>query len=387
MITESHRGLNVLLVGNFRPDAQQSMLRFEEMLVQGLTARGHQVARTFPVPRLSKLARPYRYAGWPKLAGYFDKFVLFPRRLRESIRKQAPDVIHIVDHANAIYGDIAAGKPLIVTCHDLMQIQLAHGQLRGPSPGFFGRRYQNWILRHLRRTPHVVCVSEKTKTDLQELTGRGAETVTVIPNGLNRPFRRCDTYEARRRLAAVCARNAIPLSVLDGFVFNLSGGQWYKNRPGLLAIHHRLCQLLPHPPALLLGGKYPAGMAMPPSVYATGPLSAPELEAAYSLAGALIHPSWAEGFGWPIAEAQTCGCPVFASDRAPMTEVGGDAARYFDPSDSDAAARVITAAWHERETMRSRGLQQAERWAPSRMLAHYEQVYRDRRQPQTPALA
>jgi len=55
----------------------------------------------------------------------------------------------------------------------------------------------------------------------------------------------------------------------------------------------------------------------------------PTLQAAYSIAGAFIFPSLAEGFGWPIIEAQACGCPVLTSDEAPMNEIGGSAANYI----------------------------------------------------------
>jgi glycosyltransferase involved in cell wall biosynthesis len=48
----------------------------------------------------------------------------------------------------------------------------------------------------------------------------------------------------------------------------------------------------------------------------------------------MIFPSYSEGFGWPIIEAQACGAPVITSNKAPMmTEVGGNAALYADPDD------------------------------------------------------
>ena len=50
------------------------------------------------------------------------------------------------------------------------------------------------------------------------------------------------------------------------------------------------------------------------------------LEALYNCAIALLFPSTFEGFGWPIAEAHACGCPVLCVDREPMTEVAGAAA-------------------------------------------------------------
>jgi glycosyltransferase involved in cell wall biosynthesis len=53
------------------------------------------------------------------------------------------------------------------------------------------------------------------------------------------------------------------------------------------------------------------------------------IEALYSLASVLLFSSHAEGFGWPIAEALACGCPVITTDEAPMTEVGGSHAHYL----------------------------------------------------------
>lgn len=47
------------------------------------------------------------------------------------------------------------------------------------------------------------------------------------------------------------------------------------------------------------------------------------------MAAALLFPSLAEGFGWPLIEAQACGCPVLTTDDSPMNEVGGDAAEYL----------------------------------------------------------
>ena len=58
-------------------------------------------------------------------------------------------------------------------------------------------------------------------------------------------------------------------------------------------------------------------------------LSNPALQACYSQARAFIFPSLAEGFGWPLIEAQACGCPVITTDEAPMTEAAGPNARYL----------------------------------------------------------
>ncbi|MFW5856648.1 MAG: glycosyltransferase family 4 protein, partial [Planctomycetota bacterium] len=58
-----------------------------------------------------------------------------------------------------------------------------------------------------------------------------------------------------------------------------------------------------------------------------------DLPAVYSLADALVFPSVAEGFGFPVLEAMACGTPVIASDIPPLREVAGDAARLVRPGD------------------------------------------------------
>jgi glycosyltransferase involved in cell wall biosynthesis len=53
------------------------------------------------------------------------------------------------------------------------------------------------------------------------------------------------------------------------------------------------------------------------------------LQAVYSISRVFLFPSHAEGFGWPIIEAQACGCPVITTGEEPMSEVGGPVAKYL----------------------------------------------------------
>jgi glycosyltransferase involved in cell wall biosynthesis len=61
----------------------------------------------------------------------------------------------------------------------------------------------------------------------------------------------------------------------------------------------------------------------------------------YLNAAALIHPSLFEGFGIPLVEAMSCGCPVVAARATSIPEVCGESALYFDPHDpSDIADKI-----------------------------------------------
>ena len=46
----------------------------------------------------------------------------------------------------------------------------------------------------------------------------------------------------------------------------------------------------------------------------------------------LVYPSLYEGFGLPILEAMSLGCPVILSDGGSLKEVGGDSCLYFNAS-------------------------------------------------------
>lgn len=67
----------------------------------------------------------------------------------------------------------------------------------------------------------------------------------------------------------------------------------------------------------------------------------PELIGMMRRARALLFPSLAEGFGLPIAEAMTLGCPVLTSNRGAAAEIAAGSALLVDPLDVDAIAKAI----------------------------------------------
>ena len=380
----------IVLVGNFPPDRQESMIRFERLLADGFGARGLMVETARPEPHFVKLGPRYRYGGLPKYLGYLDKFALFPRRLRRLVRTAPPGtVFHIIDHSNAVYAPKLRDVPLLVTVHDLLQIRSARGEIPQNRIGRSGVKYQEWILKNLAGLRAAACISGKTRDDLQRLTGLADASLAVVPNSLNYPYSPLPATVAAPLLARAFRRHHLRWPAAESttppeFLFCIGGAQWYKNRTGLIAIFAALRRLPgAHARTLVYVG--------PPfdheqqaiidqhclheNIIRVPGLENEELRAAYSLAQALIFPSWEEGFGWPIAEAQACGCPVFTSNRPPMTEVGGDAARYLDPADPAGAAALIAATLTDPAPLRAAGLVHAKRWEPQAMLDAYLQLY------------
>ncbi len=310
--------------------------------------------------------------------------MVFPQKLRRLAA--AADVIHICDHSNAMYVARLAGQPHLVTCNDMLAIRSAAGEFPSHHTRFTGRILQRWILAGLKRARRLTCISEATRRDVLRLTGHAPERVTVTPMGQNHPYAPvlaiARTAEARRRGEAfdahVFSRAGLPA---EPYILHVGGAQWYKNRPGVLAIHAALeSRLKAKTPRLVFVGPQ-LEYAHPLTEARTG-LSNDDLAALYSGAELMLFPSLEEGFGWPIIEAQACGCRVITTGRPPMTEVGGEAAIYLrDPADaSEGAERVaelIAQDAEQRMRMVEAGIANAARFSTERMVREYTAIYRE----------
>lgn len=366
--------MKILLIGNYVHNRQQSMERFAELMRDLLRKAGHEVRLLRPASFFGDL-KPGE-TGLGKWLGYIDRFVLFRPRLR---RETAwADVVHICDQANAVYVPVLRGKPHMVTCHDLLAVRSALGEIPSNPTGWSGRIFQRWILSGLRQAQHVVCDSAQTQAELLRVAALPAARSRVVPIALNYPYSPMPPDEARARFRGLGVTECWP------YFLHVGGGQWYKNRPGVV----RIFQLLATLPAFERHHLVMAGKPWPPELrelaqrsglagrmHEWPEVSNEDLRALYSMAEALLFASLAEGFGWPIAEAQACGCPVVTSDRPPMTEVGGAGAVYIDPEDEAAAARTIAEALTRRDALVQAGLHNARRFSQAEMAAGYLDAY------------
>lgn len=94
-------------------------------------------------------------------------------------------------------------------------------------------------------------------------------------------------------------------------------------------------------------------------------LSDADLQCAYAGAQALVYPSRYEGFGLPVLEAMTCGCPVITCRTSSIPEVAGEAALYVDPDHVEGMKEALLAMQDEarRDDLIARGLQQAQHFS------------------------
>lgn len=347
-------------------------------MLKGLAAAGIPAELIQPHPFLGR----FHFGGsfLAKWLAYFDKFVLFRRTLAKKLRER-PAIVHICDHSNAMYASSVRAAPVVVTCHDLLAVRGALGQATDCPASATGKLLQRWIVRGLEKSTAIACVSKATLEDAQKLVRQsdGKPALSVITLGLSYPYRVLPQVEARARLATVAQ-----LPPEAQFVLHVGSNLRRKNREGVIRIFAR-CQddwngLLVFagdrlsPPLRSLGQH----LGVSNRIVEIPNVEAELLEALYNGATALLFPSTFEGFGWPIAEAHACGCPVLCADREPMKEVAGIAA-IVRPVDDEAGFATdllrLTNA-EERARWSARALENAQRFSAARMVAEYAQLYR-----------
>ena len=361
--------MNILIVANYEPDHQISMKRFADAVGHGLRARGHEVMTIAPVAIL--LPRIPRRNGVGKWLGYVDKYLLFPSKLRRAAR--TADVVLIGDHSNAVYASVVRTRTHIVTCHDIIAIRAARGLEDGWRVRLTGRLLQAWILRSLVGAQHVACVSDHTRRQLIELAPQLAGRTSLVYNGLNFDFHPSEGPTANRTAARYALGNT-------PYFIHVGSSLARKNRIHVVRAFHAMRQMRPTMPHRLvfvgagLNDDVQAevsALGLEQQVIGLGNVDNEQLRDLYTSATALIFPSLSEGFGWPVIEAQACGCPAFVSDRPPMTEIGGDAAIAIDVLDPVAAARSIIAALDGLPARRASSLRNAGLFSADAMIDGY----------------
>ena len=367
--------MKVLLVGNYEFDGSTSMHIWANALLREIRQLGIDVTLISPRPVFGRIKQSA--SGLGKWFGYIDRFLIFPRDLRVAAAKA--NVVHVCDHGSALYIFALKDKPTVVTCHDMLAVRGALGEVPDCPASFFGRLLQRRICEGMQRASRVACVSQCTLNDACRILN-GAGNLRVVLNGLNYPFRPLDSSEVNRRLAD------LP-EIQRQFILHVGSNQPRKNREGVLRIFAKAAegtdlQLVFAGEALNEGLiRLAKDLQIFDRIVQVVKPDVRIIEALYNRAVALLFPSRYEGFGWPPIEAQACGCPVVGSDIPPLVEVLRQTAELRPVQDEAGMAeaiRRIAVNREFREQLQQRGFENIRsRFQTSRMMDEYVSLYRE----------
>ncbi len=99
-----------------------------------------------------------------------------------------------------------------------------------------------------------------------------------------------------------------------------------------------------------------------------------EIGALLHRARALLLPSFAEGFGLPLAEALASGVPALCSDIPSFREIGRGVPEYFDPLDINAWGAAVSEYSRPDSSRRAAQMQRLTGWCRPRWKEHFSQV-------------
>jgi glycosyltransferase involved in cell wall biosynthesis len=372
--------MHIILIGNYIPDDQVSMQRFTNMLDEGFKEAGIISEIWYPSVFFGRRVKQTSH-GFGKWLGYIDKWIIFPLVLKSRIRKGNQQnksfLFHICDHSNAPYLKYLPVERTVITCHDVLAIMGAMGYKDAYCEASrMGKILQGWILKYLIRAKKLAAVSGQTLIQLELLSKDklSANRVwRIIHNGFNKEFKPLDSTSFSSIL------NLINMELKNPFLLHVGSNQPRKNRELLVEM------------ISIMNGKWNgnicfAGECIDPKLaaYASSlgvsdkmiSVVGPEhkhLIALYSACEAFIFPSFSEGFGWPLIEAQACGAPVIASNVAPLPEVTGGAAIHKDPKKAMDFANAFLSLGNKeiREDLIKKGFENSSRFSSKKMIQEY----------------
>ncbi len=208
-------------------------------------------------------------------------------------------------------------KPTVVTVHDLIPLIFPDKFPRGIRGGF------KWQIQKfsLKSCSAIITDSDNSKKDIIKILGVNSNKVFSIPLAAGKNYKKINDVNFLRTI-----KNKYNLP--DKFILYVGDVNWNKNIEGLIKAAKKANI------ELVLAGKS----------FRLGYIPEEDLVGIYNLASCYVQPSFYEGFGLPVLDALSCGCPVACSNTSSLPEIGDKDVCYFDPNNMDDMANKIIMA-------------------------------------------
>ena len=347
------------------------MQRYWAALRQAAEATGIQVDATLEQPAI-----PVTASG--RFTRAYQNYWAYPRHCRNVLEKSGSRLAHILDHSFAhILKVIPHNCKTVVTVHDLIPFRDTEGMTNAQL-----KRFRN-KMELLQKADKLVAVSVSTRNDLVEFLGIPEGQIAVVPNGVSWNEDCTNDKAEEKGILEVLKKDAegnmftvlsigssVPRKNLDqlpGIVsaFSQEGGGELR----LVRVGDPLSDELRQ----RLEGELGAA-----GVIELGRVSDTVLSVVYEQVDALIFPSTYEGFGLPVLEAMSAGCPVVASDIPSHREVGGECVSFFPADDPQRGGKALADLARAGESVNGRieaGIARAKEFTWERHLAGLLEVY------------
>lgn len=210
--------------------------------------------------------------------------------------------------------------PTVVVIHDLSYFYYPEEFLKKDL-----YQLKNWTQYSVKKAQKIIAVSKTTKKDIIKFYHIPEKNIEVVYNG----------YQSN------ISNQQSTISNFKPYILYIGTLQPRKHLITLIEAFHLLLKKKPEYNLIIAGKKgwlYEEIFARVKSLHLQnkiifpGYVSDEEKAALYTNASLFVLPSLYEGFGIPLLEAMSYGCPVISSFASSLPEIGGDACLYFDPT-------------------------------------------------------
>lgn len=281
------------------------------------------------------------------------------RFLSQSFNKSDFDIFHFTKaHPDTdVWNPLVGRKPIVVTVFDLI-----------PEIFHINKKVNRFRRKLLKDAAHIITISEWTKRDLVRLYDVPKEKISVIYLGFLK-------QDGEIRIQSP----VVPPYLL--YVGNRGG---YKNFSFFVKA---IAPLLKTTDLTLFCTGMPFDFVEVSLLDRLGIadkvmccfVEDEEMSSLFRGALAFVYPSLYEGFGIPILDAFSAGCPVILSNCSCFPEIAGDAALYFNEGDADMLCFHILNLMKDgalRENMLEKGFERVQMFTWENCAERTAEVYR-----------
>ncbi|WP_038834708.1 glycosyltransferase family 4 protein [Yersinia pseudotuberculosis] len=268
----------------------------------------------------------------------------------KNVSDKSPDIFH-----SSYYRLPDFDIPIVTTVHDFTYEKFVNG------PAKWVHSWQK--KRAVNNSDLIICVSENTAKDLQKYCSVSSKKIRIVHNGVSEKYHSITTVTSyTNKVIFVGARGGYKnfdiavkaISKTPHLELSVVGGGAFTSKELSLLNHY-------------LPGRY----------HGLGRLSDEALNEAYNSAYALLYPSSYEGFGIPILEAMSAGCPVISVNVSSIPEVAGDAAILVQKPTVDELVDGLLAVESERSKLIGYGMKQAAKFSWDKCYQETLDVYKE----------
>ena len=287
------------------------------------------------------------------------------------------DIYHVTNHMLGRFAAIR--RPSVVTVHDVLQFKYRE-RMGSSLSSLIYNRFMDQSIKGIKQADRIICVSAWSADEVSKALSIPREKISVVYNGLDH-----ETFYPRDRLQS---RKKLNLPIESKIILNVGSEIKRKNLDLVFKAFKTVASKNPSVWLLRLGEKTPSSsrliedLGIKDRVIYLDILSDTDVPFVYSAADLLVIPSFDEGFGFPVIEAQSCGISVVASNLSSLPEVAGDACFYIrDTHDASGLAEILMKTLdlpdQERRNLIDRGYLNAQRFSWENNARGVLSVYKD----------